>query len=436
MRLMLINLPIIKFNKLEKEMYNPPLGLLYIASNLELAGHRTKVVDYLDVEYSRKELFEEIETWSPDIVGFSVYTENVDTAFKICRGIKRKYPNLKTVLGGPQASLESSYCIKDSNVDFVVKNEGESAMLELLEALESGEETISLKYVTGIVWKDGDTIVEDKRNLKILDLDLLPFPLRKEEEISNYGNYINLITSRGCPGACIYCAATALSGAKYRVRSIQNTLLECAYLMAFFGDHLRALYILDDTFTAIAKRVFEFIDMRKKLHLGFLWRCESRVDVVTEEMVKQLAESKCIGIAFGVESGSQEVLDKIRKRISLEKVESVVKWMYKYHIYTSLNFMLGHFCDTLETMNMTYEFLNRMHRDYGTGIFATFNTPFPGTWQCSNMNKLGLHLIMSKYSEYSILTPSMEGENFTVEDQIEVYRKIYPLMAENDYGLR
>ena len=83
-----------------------------------------------------------------------------------------------------------------------------------------------------------------------------------------------------------------------------------------------------------------------------------------------------------------------------------------------------------------YEFLNRMHHEYGADIFATFNTPFPGTWQCSNMNKLGLHLIMSEYSQYSILSPSVEGKNFTVEDQLEVFRKINPLMAENDYGLR
>jgi radical SAM superfamily enzyme YgiQ (UPF0313 family) len=260
--------------------------------------------------------------------------------------------------------------------------------------------------------------------------------LRRKEEIKNYGCYINLITSRGCPGACIYCAATALSGAKYRVRSIENTILECTYLMAFFGEQLKALYILDDTFTAVAARVYEFIKLRDKLKLQFQWRCESRVDVMTEKMVEELAKSDCIGIAFGVESGSQEVLDKIRKRISLEKVEAVVRWMSQQHIYTSLNFMIGHFCDTPETMNKTYEFLSRMNKEYKAGIFTTFNTPFPGTWQCSNMNELGLHLIMSNYSEYSILSPSVEGRNFTVEDQVQVYQKILPLMSENDYGLR
>jgi len=436
MRIMLINLPIIKFNKLEKEMYNPPLGLLYIASSLEFSGHKVKVIDYLDIEYSRKELFQEIKSWQPKVVGFSIYTENVDTSFKLCRGIKKKYPNIKTVLGGPQASLEPQYCIQDQSVDFVIKNEGESSMLELLEALESEEQEIALKQVTGIVFKENNVLFEDKRNLKILDLDLLAFPLRREEEIETYGCYINLITSRGCPGACIYCAATALSGAKYRVRSIENTILECAYIKAFFKEHLKALYILDDTFTAVAKRVFEFIDLREKFKLNFLWRCESRVDVITEEMVKSLAESKCIGIAFGVESGSQEVLNKIRKRIRLEKVEAVVGWMNKYQIYTSLNFMIGHFCDTPETMNMTYEFSNKMHREYGAGIFTTYNTPFPGTWQCTNMEELGLHLVLSSYSEYSILSPSVEGRNFTVEDQHEVYKKILPLMIDNAYGLR
>jgi anaerobic magnesium-protoporphyrin IX monomethyl ester cyclase len=436
LKILLLNLSIIKFHDDLKEMYNPPLGLLYMASSLELAGHQVKIIDYISIPYSRKELHEEIRTWKPDLVGISVYTENVDAAFKVCKGIKKIFPWIKTVLGGPQASLEPDYTISNDMVDYVIKYEGEAAMLELAEALASSEKVVQIKDVRGIVCRRDHKIWEDKKRYGITDLDLLAFPLRKKNELSQYGSVINIITSRGCPGKCIYCSATALSGARYRVRSVADTLLECAYLIALFQEQLKVIYFLDDTFTAIQERVFEFVKLKKSFHMDFLWRCESRVDVVNEEMVKRLAESACVGVAFGVESGSQEVLEKIHKQISLTQVEYIVELMHRYHIYTSLNFMLGHYCDTKESMNATYEFIRKMFEKYKVGIFTTFNTPFPGTWQRTHSREIGIKLKKSDYSEYSVLNPSIEGACFTVEDQVEVYNKILPMMYENDFGLR
>lgn len=439
-RVLLINLAIIKFYDSAKEMqetYNPPLGLLYLASSLTMAGHTVKIIDYSKVKYSRKEFMQEVNGFGPILIGISVYTENVEEAFKVCRGIKKNFPNIKTVLGGPQASLEPLYTVNDPNVDYVIKHEGEASMLELVEAIDSNGSVIRLKDVGGVVYYDeNEILIENKKRKDIKDLDLLAFPLRTMSEIQDYGGIINVITSRGCPGNCIYCSATALSGARYRVRSVEHTLLEIMMIKAIFHEHLKVIYILDDTFTAIPDRVFQFINLKKKLKLDFVWRCESRVDVVTEEMVKGLAESNCVGVAYGVESGSQEVLDKIHKKISLVHVEHVVDLMYKHGIYTSLNFMLGHYCDTVETMNMTYLFIKKMFDKYRVGIFTTFNTPFPGTWQRAHMEEIGIKLLFTSYSKYSVLSPSIEGTNFTVEDQLEVYKKTLPIMQDNDFGLR
>ncbi len=437
---LLINLAIIKFydkSEIMKETYNPPLGLLYMASTLTNSGHTVKIIDYINVKYSKMEILKEIEAFNPIILGISVYTENIEEAFKLSRSIKRKLPYIKIVLGGPQASLEPQYCINNKNIDYVLKHEGESSMLELVEALESKETMISLKDITGIVYYDeSGTLIENKKRKDINDLDLLPFPLRRSDEITQYGNIVNLITSRGCPGKCVYCAATALSGAKYRVRSVENTLLEIMYIKAIFKEHLKVIYILDDTFTGIPERVFEFLKLKKKLKADFLWRCESRVDVVTEEMVDKLAESQCIGIAFGVESGSQDVLNQIHKNIDLNTVVNVVDILYKHKIYVSLNFMLGHFCDTVETMNSTYDFIKKMYDAYRVGIFVTYNTPFPGTWQATHMEKIGLKLQLTNYSEYSAHSPSVSGRNFTISDQVKVYQKILPIIMNNDFGIR
>jgi len=439
-KVLLINMAIIKFydgaDELEKT-YNPPLGLIYISSSLTMHGHDVKILDFSKTPFLRDTFFDCIDDYKPEVIGISVYTENVDEAFKLCRGIKKKHPEIYTSFGGPEASLEPLYAIKDKNVDFVLKYEGETAMLELVEAIESKEKNIKFEQVTGIVFKKKDgTIYENRRRRDIQDLDLLAFPMRKESEKEEYGNMLNIITSRGCPGNCIYCSATALSGARYRIRAVTHTFLEMVYMLKFFGKKENIIYILDDTFTAIPDRVFAFTNLKKKFRMDFRWRCESRVDVIDELMVKAFTETNCIGVAFGVESGSQDILDKIHKNIKLEQVEYVVKLMYQYKIYTSLNFMLGHFCDTKETMEMTYWFIKRLYDEYDVGIFTTFNTPFPGTWQSVHADKIGIRVILSSYLEYSVLTPSVEGVSFTVDNQMEIYNKILPMMIENDFGLK
>lgn len=438
--ILLLNLSIIKFYNKDKDIkktYNPPLGLLYISSSLSLAGHNVKVIDYCKIPFSRKLLFDEIDNFKPILVGISVYTENVDKAFKICKGIKKKYPDVNTVLGGPQASLEPIYTVSNPYVDFVLKFEGESTFLELVESLDSNQKILRTDQIYSIAIKKSDSKVLNSMVRKdICDLDLLPFPLRTKADIKDYGTILNIVTSRGCPGRCIYCSATALSGAKYRTRSIINTYLEIVYMLNLFSNKENIIYILDDTFTAITSRVVEFTDLIQRFNCSFKWRCESRVDVITEEITKKLASSNCIGIAFGVESGSQHVLDKIHKNIVLEQAENVVNLMYKYNIYTSLNFMLGHYCDTYESMEKTYNYIKYIFSKYHVGIFATFNTPFPGTWQQVNMEKIGLKTIVSSRSEYSVLTPSVEGKNFTVKDQVEIYNKIIPFMVENNFGLK
>lgn len=439
-KVLFLNLSISKFydgeNELEKT-YNPPMGLLYISSSLTFHGHEVKVIDYTKIPFSREHFMTVVGKFRPALLGISVYTENVDVAVNLCRGVKKKYPEIYTSLGGPEASLEPLYAIKDKNVDFVIKHEGESALLELVEAIESRKSIVEFEQVTGIVLKRKDgTVYESRVRRDIQNLDLLAFPLRREIEKTGYGSMLNIITSRGCPGNCIYCSATALSGARYRIRGVSQTLLEMIYLLSFFRKTDNIIYILDDTFTAIPERVFGLIEMKKKLHLDFRWRCESRVDVITEPMVKALAESNCIGVAFGVESGSQEVLDKIHKNINLEQAKHVVALMYKYGIYVSLNFMLGHYCDTPETMEMTYQLVKHLYNKYNVGIFITFNTPFPGTWQHTHMEDIRLKMVLSSYSEYSCLSPSIEGEFFTVEDQVRVYNKVLPIMINNDFGLR
>lgn len=435
---LLINLSIVKFYDDDEKFstYNPPLGLLYLSSNLKLMGHDVNVIDYCRIKFSYRELISQINKINPNLVGISTYTENIDEALKLSKSIKKKFPKIKIVFGGPHVSLDPYYAISSGYVDYILKNEGESSIIELVEALDSSGQVMKEENVNGIVLNVDNTVKENKIRKDILDLDLLPIPARELIGFNHYGNIINIITSRGCPNNCIYCAATALSGATCRVRSIENTILEIVLVQYMFKEKIRMVYILDDTFTAFQHRVFDFIKMKNLFNIDLKWRCESRVDSISEEMVEEMVKSNCVGIAFGVESGHQEVLRKIRKNITLDKVEKVVKMTFKANIYTSLNFMLGHYCDTVETMRATSDYIKYMYEKYNVGIFLTFNTPFPGTYQYNKRDELKIKLSKQSYSEYSILTPSIEGEHFSINDQLNIYRELLPIIRDNDFGLR
>jgi radical SAM superfamily enzyme YgiQ (UPF0313 family) len=416
-------------------MYNPPLGLLYIGTVLELNGYSPVILDYCTNIANISNVVRVIYDEKPVVVAISTYTENIDIAVNISKVIKSKYPDIKIVFGGPHSSLEPEYGIRSKNVDFVIIKEGEATFIELMEAIVSNQETIKFKDIPGIIYKMDDKVIKNTLRKDITDLDLLPIVKRELLEIASYGKIINVITSRGCPGNCIYCAATALSGAKYRVRDIGNTLLEIILIMHTFKNSNKVVYFIDDTFTGIPSRVTEFIYLKKEYNLSFKWRCESRIDVMTEPLIRNMAVNECIGIVYGIESGSQEVLDTIKKNINLMDAEKIINESCKTGIHVCLNFMLGHFCDTQQTMEMTLDFIKRMFEKNRMDAMLTYNTPFPGTWQYQNKDKLGINLVSKNYSDFTVLTPSIETANFTEQDQIDIYMRASQYVLNNDFGI-
>ncbi len=437
-KILLLNLPVFSARKQSNETlsltYNPPLGLLYIGSVLELNGYKPIILDLCRSSANIYSILKVISEEKPVIVGISTFTENIDIAINFSKVIKSKFPKIKIVFGGPHSSLEPEYGTKSKYVDFVIIKEGEATFLELVEAIVSEQKTIKYKDIPGIIFKDVGEVIKNKYRKEITDLDLLPIAKREFLEINSYGKFINIITSRGCPGNCIYCAATALSGAKYRVRDTGNTLLEIMLLLNTFKDDNKVYYFIDDTFTGITSRVTEFIDLKKRYNLSFKWRCESRVDVMTAPLIENMAANECIGIVYGIESGSQEVLDTIRKNINLTEAEKVINDSCDTGVYVCLNFMLGHYCDTKQTMEMTLNFIKKMYERNKMDAMITYNTPFPGTWQYTNKDKLGINIILNSYSEFTVLTPSIETSNFTAMDQIDIYMRASQYILSNDFG--
>lgn len=423
----LINLPV-QLN-LQKHVvtdagYNPSLGLIYIGTWLEMNGYNPTIIDLCYDKMSRGQLINLIDEKNPLLVGISTYTENLDLAISTAKAIKQSRPNVKIVFGGSHPTLVPAEAICSEYVDFVSRKEGESTLLELAEAIVSGESALRYDDIPGLVFKRDGEVINNKLRGPIGDLDLLPLPKRELVGMERYERIVNISTSRGCPGNCIYCAATALSGASYRIRGVENVFLEIILIKKLLGDKLLKIYIVDDTFTAIPERVIEFTSLIKQYHLEVPWHCESRIDIMTEEMLDLMASTGCIAIQYGMESGSQTVLDKIKKGIDLEHARKIIDYTFKKKITLCLSFMLGHFCDTKETMEETCRFIREVFMKYKAEVAVSYNTPFPGTWQYTHLKDTGMRLVTDKYRKFSLNTPVVETDNFTVNDQRKYYMEV------------
>lgn len=424
---LLINLPIkMQFKKFLKDEveYNPSLGLLAIASFLNMHGYQVTIKDYNYEMYSNDTVLNEIEKTSPLLVGITVFTENVQEVLFLSKQIKRLVSGTMIVAGGPHATLKPEDLINSKYIDFVSMKEGESVFLELLEYL--GKETqntgISLSQIDGLVYRENRKIQKNSHRKYITDLDLLPMINRSLLYNPVYSGTVNLSTSRGCPAKCIYCAATALSGASYRVRNIRNVFQEILLIHNDFGNRVKRYYFVDDTFTVNINRITDFINLRKQADCKWNWACESRIDVMSEELLKEMYENGCNSVQFGVESGNQAVLDQIRKAVDLNQIRRIVNYGAMFHMEICLSFMFGHYCDTIDTMEDTVKFIKEMKENNpNVKLGIGYNTPLPGTWQYTRASEIGLTILTADYSKYDLVTPIIEGKGFKKEDLEAVY---------------
>jgi radical SAM superfamily enzyme YgiQ (UPF0313 family) len=407
--------------------YNPALGIASLSSWLELNGYEVFAIDVGYSTYTFQKILRLIREKDPFLIGVSLYTENYKMGLSFIKLIKEEMPMLRFVVGGPHPSLCPEDFVLDENIDYICIYEGESTLLELAEAISVNKENVN--HIDGIIYKDGNKVIRNKSRKRISDLDLLPIPKREVFGIENYETVVTISTSRGCPAKCIYCAATTLSGATYRYRSIESIALEMVYLLILRKDVVKRFFVIDDTFTERVDRVYEFAKIVEQYNLNMIWQCESRVDAMNEQLLEVLEKSKCFQIQYGIESGSQDVLNKIRKGINLDEAKNILRLTHEKGITICLSFILGHYCDTLDTMQETYEFIVECYEKYRPEIYVSFNTPFPKTWQHSNAKKLGMRFVTENLSYYTLQEPIVETENFSIHDQMNFMKKMDPYVG-------
>ena len=391
MKILLINPP--RFNEVvadnpsfieEERGYNPPLGLLYIASYFEKYSLNKNSIHILDAqveELNYDEKFKnKIQEINPDIVGITTMTFTLIDVIKTIKLIKEIENNLNKkiiiILGGPHPSIFPDETINLPNVNYVVRGEGEIPFLKLIECIQNKND---LKTVKGILYKQGKDIINTGTEDFIEDLNSLPFPDRSLVPIEKYnsifaGNRIvtTMFTSRGCPYKCLFCDRPHL-GKRFRARSAKNVVTEMEECKKMGIDEI---LIYDDTFTVEKQRVLDICDEIIKRNLKIIWDIRARVNTIDEEIVKKLKQAGCARIHFGVEAGTEKILKILNKGITIEQIKTAFKLSKKYKIDTLAYFMIGSPSETKEDIKQSIKLAKKINPNF---IHITILTPYPAT---------------------------------------------------------
>lgn len=376
---------------------SPPLGLAFLAGALESVGVEVKVLDFVVFPYSKHFLETQLKRFSPRFAGITSVTMTFNNAIKIVQDIKGIDPEIFTVMGGPHAT----FCAKETlqafpQLDFIVKGEGEQALMELV--LESDRGGI-WNRVAGLVYREGSEIISTGDRTGLVELDSLPFPARHLLPLGRYralGMPISMTTSRGCPFQCIFCVGRKMSGAKVRYRSPLKVVGEMEYLNSL---NFHQINIADDLFTASPKHCIAVCDEMIKRHLDVKWTAFSRVDTLSKDLGLKLKEAGCHTLSFGVESANEAILKTIQKGITIDQVLEAVAICNEVGITPQASFILGLPGETPETLNETVNFGNQLKKmgvQHGFHLLA----PFPGTAVRENSAFYNLRILSNDWSAY------------------------------------
>lgn len=310
---------------------HPHPGLGYLSTFLSKKNIANDVID-MRFGQSIRDLLKKIDLFKPDLVAITAMTYRYDIVYKLIDSIKSK--QYKIVVGGPHASTLRSKILDECKADFAIKLEGEYTLFELCEGKEFGD-------IKGLIYRETDIIENDNRPF-IKDLDSVPFPTYKKFELEKYGdNAIPIISSRGCPYQCIYCPVGVTMGKQLRVRSAENVLKELSY---WYEKGYTRFMFLDDNFTFHRDRVFKICDLIEKEGLRNLkLNCPNgiRADKADKKLLKRMKDVGFKFIAFGVEAGTNKVLQKLKKGESIEAIETAIKNACDLNYDVGLFFLVG-----------------------------------------------------------------------------------------------
>lgn len=372
----------------------PPFGLMSLAAYLLNNNFDVRIEDYIVNPYTRERVRKVIHEYAPDVIGATGVTMNIKKALNILREYRAESPESVIIMGGPHVSFDAHNILSDQGfVDFIVRGEGELTSVELLNNLANPD---SYRSIPGISYRDGGTIVHNDKRDFIADINILPYPARHLSQLSKYkalGLPINMITSRGCPYECIFCVGSKMVGRKVRYYDIKRVVDEFE-LLSRMG--FRQINIVDDLFTSNKKRCTAICEGIMQRGIKHDWTAFARVDTVSRELLEVMKAAGCTMLCFGIESGNQEILDTVKKKITLEKIQKAVELCNEAGVIPMASYIMGLPGETPETVRETLEFARKLCKSYGFHILS----PFPGTEVRDMAEKYGLRILNSDWDNY------------------------------------
>lgn len=420
------NIDIIFIDGLEPRALSPypsNMGSLFaLCAVLEEKNYNYKILNASTLyDYNCNGLIKELDYYNFKTIGISTNCDNIRYVYKITDAIKKKYPNIPIIVGGPQTTFSDLKTLRETKIDVVVKHDGEIKLIKLLDYYLKKQG--NLNEILGISYKEGNTIISNEEGM-IPDIDSLPLPkyeilvnekywiTPKKCVYDSFSDFLSklreintiFVASRGCPYRCTFCVEGNMK-TKSRHKSVENTMRDLEHFLAVTGS--KFVLFGDDTFTSSKKRVIDMCEKIKNLRkkYNFSWYAEGRVNVLAKfpELIEIMINAGLVKLQLGIESGSQKSLDAYNKQITLEQIERVIKECSKYdNLLLHGNIILGSPFESFEDLKESINFAKKLIHlsNYSMDFLVGYLTPFVGTQIRENPEKFNLEILYEDFEFY------------------------------------
>lgn len=396
----------------------PHSGLAYLAGSLEGSGHECL---HFDASLNTPDDLEALGAEGIGLIGITATSFTIADAVDLAGRLRTLLPKTPVVVGGPHISVDREKVLAANEVfDFAIIGEGEHTLGELVEALEAGGGHARFSGIKGLFFREGGRVVANEPRPWIEALDELPFPSFDRRMIHQYEEF-PLITSRGCPYDCLYCASKVVWGRTWRPRSAENVVGEIAGAIEKYGWTGKPFCIVDDTFNLDMDRSRKFCDLVieqapaiRYVVYGF------RADRVDEDLARSMKKSGCQVVGTGIESANPKVLENIHKAAKIDDIAKGIRVLRRAGIPVLGQFMIGNPGDSLDTIRESIAFAKSVDLD-GVAFYLALPYPKTGLWDYVEANGRFFNRDFTRFHHYSE-EPIFETPEFTREDRIKAYR--------------
>ena len=403
-----------------------PIFLAYSAAQLKENGFDVTYIDSVIQDFDPDQTIKEAKKRKPDVIFMETTTPSIEADYRSLTSLKDA-TEARIIVGGPHATYFHKEVLNECKaIDVVIRHEFDTKIAGVVASLDN------LESVKGVTYRDGDAIVDNGDGDMAWDLDAIPFPDRDTipwtwylEAWYSREPFMNMMTARGCPYHCAFCLwPQSMYGHKQRFRGLDNVFAEIHQLVERYG--VREINIDDGTFTTNRQRVIDFCQRMRREKLNLIWTCNGRVDHLDDDVLKEMKRGGCKMTRLGVESGSQEVLDKIKKGLTLEQIEEGIRLVKKHGIQALGGFMFGFPFDSRESVEQTIRFAKKLSPDQ---VQFSICMCYPGTLLYEDAKRNGL-LLAKNFKEFDmtygpvVKTLDMEREELS-NILARAYREFY-----------